>query len=314
MKHTLNAVTGTKSITSDLTPLNTYEILLHTNFTEELTTLDYPRARCNIINHIVKEKNISQDTINKIAELRNAHFLADPDDVPEINDILTGYKQEEAVSNQLQDLLTYLRPIVEEMPDSSFNSLVDIAVEFPDLVYFVLQPAFILSLGINAFMSSIRILMHEGNFPKLLMYCKNYKNSISLSGFYNEVISLAKPYLLKGSMAAGIFITVPFLIYSLVGYYSAGPTETKSNAQLTSTHPLILTSFREGSGISQAVDKVAGLLRQVGSEMAVLTGSLFHGYMNEIFFTAIETTKIDLESLPGESEQLTPEEESSDSS
>ena len=286
MKQIMNIITGKSWATSDFTQLNDYEVFLHNSFTEDLSTSNYSSARQRIINHIVDEKNASQDLINKVAELRNQNFQANAFDVPEHSVALATYQQEKTIAAPAQDLCAYLRPIVDEMSNETFNSLIEVTNQLPELVYFAFQPAFILSLGIKTFMLSIPILMHAGNFAKLLVYCKNYKNGISSRLFYGKMLSLAKPYLLRGSLAAGILITIPLAIYGLTGYKS---TTVKTNTPFTKTPVLTSNSFRKGGVISQAVDKLASLLRQAGSEFAVLTGSLFQGYINEMFYTAIAT-------------------------
>jgi hypothetical protein len=289
MKNILNIVTGKKSIISDFSHLSDSEVLLHSHFARELiATQDYGLARKSLINSIVKEKDLKQPIIDTIGGLRGKYFSADVSSIrADVNSALVDYSHEAIVTDPANDLCNYLVPIVKGMSDATFSSLVDISNQLPDLIYFVLQPAFILALGIKTFMLSIPILMHAGNFAKLLAYCKSYRTGVSLGGLYSSMISLAKPYLLKGSF----FVTVPFIIYSLAGYYSQGPAKSSTLSREASS--ITFNSFRMGGDISRAVDKVASLLRQAGSEVSVLTGSFFHGYINEFFFKASGTADND---------------------
>ena len=173
MKQTLNTITGARKLVPDFAPLDNDEIILNNYFTNELLrTNNYTTSRRNTIIHILENADVKQETLDKLANVRDLHFKASSSDIPGVNELIT---QEELDINVIAkpslDLLNYLAPIVKGMSNSTFDILVTISDQLPHLVYFTLQPAFLLALGIKSFLVLIPVLFHKGNFVKLLHYC-----------------------------------------------------------------------------------------------------------------------------------------------
>ena len=173
MKQTLNTITGARKLVPDFAPLDNDEIILNNYFTNELLrTNNYPTSRSNTIIHILENADVKQETLDKLANVRDLHFKASSSDIPGVNELITQEGLDiNVIAKPSLDLLNYLAPIVKGMSNSTFDILVTISDQLPHLVYFTLQPAFLLALGIKSFLVLIPVLFHKGNFVKLLHYC-----------------------------------------------------------------------------------------------------------------------------------------------
>lgn len=277
MQTTFNIITGQRKNVPDYTPLNDQELRLNSYFTDKIIELNsYQDARSDVITKIVRENDINQVVLDQLSDIKNKHFGALPSDIQDCNELRENLLNKEIILDCLNHLSISLNPIVNTMSNQNLDTLISISEQFPYLVYYSLQPAFILVLGIKTFRESIPLLFHKGNFVKLLRYSKTALSSLTWWDFFPTRITTVTFGLITVSA-----IATPLLLYWYNSKNTLQPIiEPEQQKNKVIMLPAPVSSNRIGGEFSNRVDKLADGVRKATAELMVLALAVPEGILD----------------------------------
>jgi hypothetical protein len=161
------------------------------------------------------------------------------------------------------------------MPEEAFCLLVEMAEKLLHFLFFVSQPAFILSLGIGVFSQIYPVSLYDGNFSKVLNYCKD--KLLRPNKIVTRAISAASSYIQRTKNFAVIGLCLGTCCVVALGAFSyffkepALPQDIRiKNSDRTERFNFSFN--RAGGQITEATDKLADLLAKARAEFSVVTG------------------------------------------
>lgn len=247
------------------------------------TTHDYSSARIDILKELADRGNITEFDTQKIGNLKENYFKAP---LPETEDIATSLIEFRSISKaEREEALTTLQSVLKErltlMPDSDYNTLLEIVEHSNALFQTTIQPFMILMLSAKAYWGVVGLLFSKKIFTEMLLKTKAsitqvgiFKYGIKTLKQVNSLIkTLIKPKMLV-LMSSTVVMTAatPLFLY----FYLGGAQNDRLENRLPD-----FESKRLGGEISKAVDTAAETLEALGSEASTLAGSFLRGFLGE---------------------------------
>lgn len=291
-KKALNLITKNTRDLNRFEQLQPSEVTLYDNFTRELDiTNNYVQARTSALRDAtLRERDFGQDCLDRVACIKK--FIG-----VDANKITQGqleninYNPDHICTKVEFDSLTiFFRLILKKMPEPMTETFLYCADNYPIVLFFALQPAFLLAFGIH-YPKLIHLLLGRGNLLGVLTYCKNAlmkKNVLAkLNLFCKKLPVLLRPitYTL-GTVGVSISLTLLLGYCSSAGFLNLNKPITNST---TDKNPLIsVKDYRQGGEVSALVDKAAGNTRTMLAEATSFFRTSMSGVYTELIRGGIE--------------------------
>lgn len=170
------------------------------------------------------------------------------------------------------------------MPEPMTDTFLYCADNYPIMLFFVLQPAFLLAFGIH-YPKLIHLLLGKGNLLAVLTHCKNLlmkKNVLAkLNLFCKKLPALLRPitYTL-GTVGVSVSLTLLLGYCNSAGFLNSNKPITNSTTNKKTI--ISVNDYRQGGEVSDLVDKAASNTRTILAEATSFFRTSMSGVYTEL--------------------------------
>lgn len=291
MKKTLNLITNNTRDLTKFESLSPGEIVIYEDFVQNTPKMGYIDSRRSTVKSIIEKNPLEQSDAEQFLLIQE-HFKVDATQVTSNHLENLAYNSELVATRYDFNILTdFLKVILKRMPAELVDKLIYLAEMLPDLVFYSLQPAFLIGLGVF-YPKLISSLLSVGRFSNVLLHCKSSLLVNPLVKAYrlcSTIPYLLRPFTLTQMAAIGTGMTFTLMLSGFgyaAGIYNANRAITDSSS--SGRNRVSIPNYREGGDLSAVVDAVAGAVRTALAEATAFSRTSMSGVYTEVMRGGVE--------------------------